>query len=194
MDTLSAYLPVGLIFITSMVMLVSQRARISIVALAIQYLAVFWLITQVWPVSLAAVKLVAGWMAVIVLSTSQPSGKLVDENLGTIYGRIFRALTALIVWIVIFSLEPVLKQVLPLDSSILLGALGLLGMGLVQLGVSTRPLRVIIGLLTFLSGFEIVYAAVEGSLLVAGLLAAVTAGISLAGAYLLTLSHPQEDE
>lgn len=194
MDTLSAYLPVGLIFITSMVMLVSQRARISIVALAIQYLAVFWLITQVWPVSLAAVKLVAGWMAVIVLSTSQPSGKLVDENLGTIYGRIFRALTALIVWIVIFSLEPVLKQVLPLDSSILLGALGLLGMGLVQLGVSTRPLRVIIGLLTFLSGFEIVYAAVEGSLLVAGLLAAVTAGISLAGAYLLTLSHPQEEE
>ena len=41
-----------------------------------------------------------------------------------------------------------------------------------------------IGLLTFLSGFEILYAALENSVLVAGLLAAINLGLALVGAYL----------
>jgi hypothetical protein len=46
-------------------------------------------------------------------------------------------------------------------------------------------LRVTIGLLTALSGFEIIYAAIETSTLVTGLLAGVNLGLALAGAYLI---------
>ena len=69
----------------------------------------------------------------------------------------------------------------------LLGGGILIGMGLLHLGLTSSALRVIFGLLTVLAGFEILYAAVETSVLVAGLLAAVSLGLSLVGAYLLVV-------
>jgi hypothetical protein len=50
----------------------------------------------------------------------------------------------------------------------------------------------LLGLLTVLSGFEIVYSAVETSTLVAGLLAGVTLGIAVVGAYLITALSEEE--
>jgi len=61
----------------------------------------------------------------------------------------------------------------------------LISLGLLHLGLTTDVLRVILALLTVLSGFEILYAAVEGSILVAGLLSIVNLGLGLVGAYLL---------
>jgi hypothetical membrane protein len=54
-----------------------------------------------------------------------------------------------------------------------------------HLGWTANPFRVITGLLTVLTGFEIFYSAVEISALVAGLLAVVTLGLSLVGAYMI---------
>ena len=68
----------------------------------------------------------------------------------------------------------------------------LLGMGLLQLGMSDQPLRIIVGLLTLLSGFEVLYAAIENSVLVAGLLAVVTLGIASVGAYLIVVPTMEE--
>jgi hypothetical protein len=68
----------------------------------------------------------------------------------------------------------------------------LVGRGLLNLSMTTDPLKVIIGLLTLLSGFEIVYAAVVNSVLVTGLLALVTMGIALTGAYWLSLGSSEE--
>jgi hypothetical protein len=61
-----------------------------------------------------------------------------------------------------------------------------MGMGILHLGITAQPMRVTIGLLTVFSGFEIVYAALEGSILVAALLATIDLGVALVGAYLLT--------
>jgi hypothetical protein len=74
------------------------------------------------------------------------------------------------------------------------GGLLLIGMGLLHLGITARVLRVAIGLLTVLSGFEIIYATVEGSVLVAGLLAVINLGLALVGSYLLIASNAQEAE
>jgi uncharacterized membrane protein len=65
------------------------------------------------------------------------------------------------------------------------GSLLLIGMGLLHLGITSYVLRVVIGLMTVLSGFEILYSAVEGSILVAALLAVINLGLALVGAYLL---------
>jgi hypothetical protein len=72
------------------------------------------------------------------------------------------------------------------------GALVLMGLGLLQLGLTSHPIRVIIGLLTIISGFEIIYTVVELSALVAGLLAGVTMGLALLGVYLLFESSMEE--
>jgi hypothetical protein len=66
-------------------------------------------------------------------------------------------------------------------------------MGLLHLGLTAQPLRISIGLLTTLAGFEIIYASVETSILVAGLLAGVNIGLGLVGAYMITASEMEQE-
>ena len=63
----------------------------------------------------------------------------------------------------------------------------LIGMGLLNVGLSSQTLTSILGLLSIFAGFEILYAAVEASTLVAGLLATINLGIALVGAYLMVV-------
>jgi hypothetical protein len=68
---------------------------------------------------------------------------------------------------------------------VIAGGLLLISTGLIHLGLTADILRVTIGLLTLIAGFEIIYAAVENSILVAGLLALTNLGLGLVGSYLL---------
>ena len=74
------------------------------------------------------------------------------------------------------------------------GSLLLIGMGLLHLGVTDQAMRVTIGLMTVLAGFEILYTAVESSLLVAASLATINLGLALVGAYLMIASEANEEE
>jgi hypothetical protein len=67
-------------------------------------------------------------------------------------------------------------------------------MGLLHLGLTAQPLRVVIGLLTVLAGIDIFYAVIESSTLVAGLLASVNLALSLIGAYLIVNPTIEEPE
>jgi hypothetical protein len=58
--------------------------------------------------------------------------------------------------------------------------------------MTSRPYQVTLGLLTLLGGFEVLYAGVESSILVAGLLALINLGLSLAGSYLILLTPEGE--
>ena len=61
----------------------------------------------------------------------------------------------------------------------------LICLSFLHLGLCEEPLRVGVGLLTFLSGFEITYSILEPSLAVVGLLACVHVGIALVCGYLM---------
>jgi hypothetical protein len=74
------------------------------------------------------------------------------------------------------------------------GSLLLIGMGLLHLGITARILPVTMGLMTVLAGFEVLYASVEGSVLVAALLAVINLGLALVGSYLMLASNEQETE
>jgi len=178
-------IPVILLMGTSLSLLISQRWRYTLISLAVQYLAVFWLVALVWPLGLAAIKLVVGLMAGALVGSLQPPDEIVEEKNAGISGGIFRSLAASLIWLAVFSIAPGLLNWVPTQPVILWGGLILIGMGLLQLGMTTRPLRIIVGLLTVISGFEILYASLESSLLVAGLLAMINLGIGLTGAYLL---------
>ncbi len=183
-----------MLVMSTLFLLLSQNWRWSIIALAVQYLAMFALVVQVWPLGLSAVKLVAGWMAGAVLGASQPVAELVEDPQTPRSALVFRLLVALLVWILAYTMTPVIVALVPLPNALVTGAILLIGMGLVHLGMTTRPLRVLTGLLTTLSGFELIYAAVENSVLVAGLLAVVTLGLALVGAYLLDTLSAEEAE
>jgi hypothetical protein len=182
-----------LLAITTLLLLLSQNWRLSIFALALQYLAVFSLTMLVWPLGLSAVKLIAGWMAGAILGSSQPGAHLIDIARVRSSAFLFRFFVAMLVWILVFSLTPLVVVWIPLPPALVTGAMLLIGMGLVQLGISTQTLRVLLGLLTTLSGFELIYGAVESSILVAGLLAVVTLGLAFIGSYLFEVLSGQEE-
>jgi hypothetical protein len=177
-----------LVSLTSSYILISRDWRYCIAALTIQYIGIFLLVDAFWPIELAAVKMVAGWMVVAILVVAMVS---IPDNWSEFsqsqkYGTVFRILVASIFILTITSLVINSEKLLAMISlPIRWGSFFLVGIGLLQLSLTSHPMRVVIGLLTALSGFEIIYAAVETSTLVAGLLAGVNLGLALVCAYLL---------
>ncbi len=194
MPPVLSYLAVVLLTATSLALLLSQNWRWSILALALQYIGVFWLVGLSWPLGLAIVKLVSGWMAGALLGSSQPAAGLEDENFSGTPGLVFRLMVAVMVALLVFVVAPSLTGWMATTTPVLLGGLILIGFGLLQLGMTTRPLRVVLGLLTALSGFEILYAVVEQSVMVAGLTSIITLGLALIGAYLLAAPSLEEED
>jgi hypothetical protein len=187
---------VVLVAITSAILLTSHNWVWTILALALQYVSVFLLVTTTWPMTISIVKLVAGWMAAAVLGmvmVSTPEA-IRQEEPHWPTGRLFRLLTSGLVFLAAFSATPGVAEFFPADeTATVTGGLILIGMGLLHLGLTSQPLRTAIGILTFLSGFEVIFAAIETSTLVAGLLAFVNMGIALVGAYLLVTPTLEAD-
>jgi hypothetical protein len=193
-----------IVSLTGLILLISQDWRVSIITLAVQYGGIFILVSMSWSLEMSVVKLVAGWMAGAVLGvalagkapgSSGSLGTQGGEKLGLV-NAIFRILVAIIVSLMMFSLAPKfivwlgmmnLSKLTHIEQ--VYGFLILIGFGLLQLGLNTEPLHVVIGLLTVLGGFEIFYASVESSTLVAGLLGGITLGLALLGAYLCSLDN-----
>ena len=178
---------------TSIGLLLHQNWRWGVGLLAVQYVSVFWLVQTHWPVSMAAVKLVTGWMACVILGMASMN----TETAGGIeaswpQGRLFRIFTGGIIVAASFAISLRASSWLGLGLPLTWGSLLLIGMGLLQLGITARPIRVIFGLLTALAGFEILYAAVESSILVAALLSVVNLGLALTGAYFMNLTQEEE--
>jgi hypothetical protein len=187
-----------LIAVDAVILLLSRDWRLSLFALALQYTGVFILVLSSWRMEMAAVKLVAGWIAAAVLGMAlvgaQPN-RVDTMQPGGLAGAAFRLLAAGLVVLVVFSVVDRAAAWVPgIRPEQALGALLLIGLGMLQLGLTAQPMRVVIGILTTLSGFEIFYAAVENSALVAGLLAVVNLGLALVGAYLLLAPVMEENE
>jgi hypothetical protein len=105
----------------------------------------------------------------------------------------FRIFMAGIVALFTLAVAPRIEAVIPgLALQVITGGLLLLGLGFIHLGITSEPFRVVLGLLTLLSGFEIIYAALESSILVAGLIALVNLGLALTGSYLFVAGSSRE--
>jgi hypothetical protein len=194
--TIIAWIVAALLLVTSVGILVSRDWRLGLGFLGLQYLGVFWLTSQHWPVSMAAIKLVTGWMAIATLGITRLNIKESDKESEQILpeGRLFRMFTAGIVTVIIGTAAPTVEDIIPgIGMPVISGSLILMGLGMLHLGMTVQPFRVILGLLTVLSGFESLYAALESSILVAAMLSTVNLGLALVGAYLLSARMPEEN-
>jgi hypothetical protein len=192
-----AWAAVVLMVITSAGLLLIRDWRWSVILLAAQYMGMFILTLQHWPIGMASVKVVAGWMSAAILGMTRSglsSEALAKENIWP-RGLLFRLFAAATVVLIVAVVTPGVDTIMA-DAGfpVTNGGLLLIGMGLLHLGITARIMHVAIGLMTVLSGFEILYATVEGSVLVAALLAVINLGLALVGAYLLIASSPQETQ
>lgn len=207
MDFETIALPaVILVSLTSLILLVNLDWRFTILALGFQYAGVFVLVGLDWTTEMAASKLVAGWMAGAVLGMAMVSVPRSEaDDIASISGwpdsprfptgRLFRLFAAVLVILTVLSLAPTVQRAITEFELVQVwGAMILIGMGLLQLGFTANPFRTIVGLLTLLAGFEILYAAVERSVLVAGLLAAINLGLALIGSYLVIAPNMEDVE
>jgi hypothetical protein len=196
MGSLLQSLLTGVLFICGAGILITPSRRWMTGLLALQYVAVFGLVGVSWPLEIAVVKLVAGWMAAAVLFLTYqnlPSPVIQKRLASSNPAYLFIVFSALLIGLVMYSLIPIaLRWFLGASAQQVLGGLWLLGLGLLQMGYSRQDIRIVIGLLTVISGFEILYATLEASVLMTGLLAILNIGLAFLGAYLQMASQLEE--
>lgn len=182
------YIPAIFAIVAAGVNLTRRVWIVNAIALAIQYLAVFVLLCTVRPVSLAVVKLFVGWMVTLTLFLSLITDGELRKASGLpkfSAGEIFRLLAGLFAAFFLAAFLPSLQSVVFPQTALplLLAAFSLLVLGLFQASMISEPFYVIIGLLTFLLGVELLYASLELSILLEALFAGVNLGLALVGAF-----------
>lgn len=197
MSTL-AWIAVIVITITSVGLLLARDWRWLIIFLSAQYFGMLILTLVHWPLGMASVKVVAGWMSAAILGMTRsglPREDKTEKQSILPHGRMFRLFAAGIVIVTVATATARVDAVVAnAGFAVTTGSLLLVGMGLLHLGVTDHILRVTIGLMTVLAGFEILYATVENSILVAALLAVINLGLALTGSYLMIASNAQAEE
>ncbi len=139
----------------------------------------------------------AGWRQRLTFATHGLRTLLTTTpNSGNIFppGRAFRLMTMLLAGVTAVSLA----QSYPLGHlphTVTLSVYWLMIIGLLVLLFTGHPLKVGQGLLTFITGFEIWFITLEGSLLMAGLWAVINLMITLAAGYLAAVRgvNPEEN-
>ncbi len=189
-----AFIPSVLILLTMSVNLVLHRWRINLTLLAMQYLAVFILASLEAPLSLTFIKFLVGIVVSATLYISCSEKKQLADEQAPLIKYIYRGLVSLFLLSSSIAILNGLQAMLPIriPEPVLLGSIALIALGLLQLGMTNAPLQVLIGILSFLSGFELLYISLERSVLLEGLLAGVNLALALTGAYLLLKDEAEE--
>lgn len=186
------------VMVTAALLVMLNDWRSLLTGLAIQYLLAAVLAGQVITGPLAAVRLLTGWLAVSILALTAwrlrlpagAAGVWRPAQLVFPTGFLFRLLATLAVASVALTLGGRLEFLLPgLDPAVNTAVITLAGLGLLNLGLTEEPVNAGCGLLTALTGFELAYAAIEPSLAVAALLAAVHFSIAMAVSYLAVMRY-----
>lgn len=167
-----------ILVITTTILLVVNHWRWMSIAWVFQVFSIFWLTTLSWSIAESVVKLIGGWITIAIVSSAHPDSVLEkdQESISTGFG--FRFLIAGMLWLFSFSIAPSIQSIAQSRIEIVWGGMLLFTSGLLQIGLSKNYVRTIIGLITFSSGFEVMYASIESSVLVSGLLVFITIGLS----------------
>ena len=194
---LAAMPAVAGILITAGLLVVSRGWRLNVIALTLQYFFVVLLLTRLIRPEVAAVKGLIGWMICMVFYLTERRASALERSVAAEgaapsqrwrrWVMSARASFCLLAGILVSvaAYMAVLRIPLPeVPTDVTLACYLLAGLGLLLIGLSEAPMQVGLGLLTFLSGFDLFYVALEPSLAVAGLLGAVSFLIALATAQL----------
>lgn len=203
----SAYL----LMVTAALILIVRDWRWSLFCLTLQYLLVGFLFADVLPAHLAFMKVVVGLFICLILYItarqvnwgSLPEDVTEDEAVQIRKERFvrfgslilptdmpFRVFLALMICLAVWAMAQ--RSILPLPvvpDHFQLAVLALAGLGLVTLSLTGEPLMAGLGLLTFLTGAELLYSALEQSVAMLGLLAVANLSVALVIAYLTQARH-----
>lgn len=215
------------VLLTAATLVVVADWRISVFALAIQYVLAGLMFSLVVPAQVAGLKVMVGLLICVIFFITarqisprpapavEPAPEYepeADESPGEAespvaeagaaapraarrpfsipLGLPFRLLAALLVAVTAWQAAIRPELALPeVPSTVNLAVYFLGGLGLLVLGLTEQPLKTGMGLLTVLTGFELVYAALEPALAIMALLAAVDFSVALGLSYLAIIRN-----
>jgi hypothetical protein len=166
------------------------RRRVVIPALFIQFTCAAVLFSSL-PAALIFAYAVVGVCVCGILAVTPAGAGAADDArpAGVPSGMSFRLVAVLLVGLASVALARSLMGSSDGTSAGIADGAGLLvGLGLLQVGLSEEPLRVGAGLMAMIGGFEIGYTTVETAIALHGLIIGVPVLIALVVAYLLVLS------
>lgn len=168
-------------------MFISRAWRWNLAAMAMIYLGSFLLLYARWPLEQAAIKLVGGWMAVAVLGASAqavaPDSRRQDA--GIVYRFLIVSMIFLVSWSVSDDMGSLVQEI-SFQSAFV--GFALAAIGLVRSGMVQEPIQLLMSIMLAYVGFETIFSYLSTSALMTALLAAVSLGMSLIGAYLVAKS------
>jgi len=172
----------------ALLMLLLRSRRLNIALLGLLYLGIFIQAAQVWQLPAAAAILFSGWMSAAVLGMAAlslpPEGDLPSSKAEP--GLALNLAAAGLTLMLALAASAAPRLWIPgLGVWMSRAALLTLGLGLLRLALYPDVLHTALALLTLMSGFTLLLVHLSASQTAAGLLAAVTLFLALAGAYLV---------
>jgi hypothetical protein len=174
----------GIIFVGCIVFLVASKRSLVFSSLALTSLSAFAIVMQFGSTLSAVIRLTAMLSSLLAIFVSMREQKL-DFTPITRNAAAFRVVAYLIMLVLIILVAIRVSSYLGIAVEIVLAGLLLVFCGLLQLGISLAPGKVILGIILFFFGFATVYSVIETSLLVNGLLSAVVLLLGGLGTYLV---------
>ncbi len=184
------WLPILLTGAAALALIIAERPGLLIGLLAVQYGAVAWLSALALPPQVAVVKVVAGMITCGILALTAANSRMGEGPPEGIAGKAFRSMAAMLILAAAIGIGRINWMRVPdIQPEAALAAAILMSLGLLQLGLFRSALRVCIGLITLLSGFEIAYSVIEPALAILALLASVHIGLALVVSYLTLITR-----
>ncbi len=190
-------LPIYIALLAALLNLVRRQWSLNLIALLVQFICLLPILMKIMPLQLALIQPFTGLMVTLILYlTLLGVGGIeaIDLRRSLTSGELFRGLAGAFL---LATLQTFLLQfqqaVFPLVSSDhLFLSLALILIGLMQLGTIREPFYLVIALLTFLSGFELLYSALEFSYLLEAQLVAVNLLLAIVGAFFIVKNAESE--
>lgn len=182
--------------ITAAVMVLLRDWRASVAALAVQAVLTALLYTLLLPAQLIGAKLLVGlFVALLYFVTGAQLSVFAEDQPPSGEGpwwrrlqlrsqALFRLFAVLMVAVASTQVSVQLQGVFQVPALVADAGVLLVGLGLLNLGLSNSPFLTGLGLTTLLMGFGLFYSAVEPALAVMAMLAGVDFAVALAASYL----------
>ncbi len=201
-----------IVIIAAAIVVLVWEWRVNLLALLVFYLSAGLLFVDVLDPRLAYIKVIVGLFICLMLyftarqvnwgslppdlsptEAEQLRGRPQMVQIGRFHfplSGLLRVVLVLVVALVVLNVGTRPSMELPaVPTHVNLAIWGLLALGLLGLGSTTEPLKAGMGLLIFLTGFELLYNTLEQSAAVLATLAAANLIITLAVAYLTQARH-----
>ncbi len=204
---LQGTLGIAVVLITAAIIFVVRDWRLSLLALAIQYLVVGFLSSGAIPAYMAFMKAVVGLFVTLMLYIAArqvnwgnlPTDVSPEEAVQIKQDRLirlgpymlpidtpFRLLLGIAIGLLVVAISHRALLQLPIVSADMnIASIGLTAYGLVGMSLTTEPFKAGLGLLMFMTGFELFYSSLEQSAAMLVMLAKLNLILTLAISYLV---------